>query len=105
VSATSRDLERAVEEGLFRPDLWHRIDTLIIDMPPLRERREDIAELAAHFACQASSGCASLGSDALDKLRSFDWPGNIRQLRNIVQRAFVLSGYSDEVRAEHIVLR
>jgi DNA-binding NtrC family response regulator len=105
VSATSRNLERAVEEGGFRLDLLYRIDTLILEMPPLRERREDVAELAALFAIQSSSGRASFGPDAVDKLTDYSWPGNIRQLRNIVQRAVVFAEGADEIRAEHVVLR
>jgi DNA-binding NtrC family response regulator len=105
VSATSQDLDRAVEEREFRPDLLYRINTLIIEMPPLRERREDIADLASHFALLASQGRVSVGPEALDRLLGFSWPGNVRQLRNIVHRAIVLARGSDEIRAEHIVLK
>ncbi len=103
VSATSRDLARAASEGGFRADLLYRIDTLIIEMPPLRARREDIEDLAAHFALLASRGRVGVGADALDKLYGFDWPGNTRQLRNIVHRALVLAGHADEIQAKHIV--
>jgi DNA-binding NtrC family response regulator len=103
VSATGRDLNRAAAEGNFRADLLYRIDTLIIEMPPLRARREDIVELAAHFALLASRGRVDVGADAMEKLVDFDWPGNIRQLRNIVHRALVLAGHADEIRAKHIV--
>jgi transcriptional regulator with PAS, ATPase and Fis domain len=103
VSATSRDLDRAVAESGFRVDLLYRINTLIIRMPPLRTRREDIADLAAHFVHLASRGRVALGPEALDKLMAFGWPGNIRQLRNTVHRALVLAGCADEIRAEHIV--
>jgi len=103
VSATHRDLAQAVLQGAFRSDLLYRIDTLIIEMPPLRARREDIAELATHFAVLASRGRVSIAPDALDKLSSYDWPGNIRQLRNIVHRALVLAGRCEELHAKHIV--
>jgi DNA-binding NtrC family response regulator len=103
VSATGRDLDRAVAEGSFRPDLLYRIDTLIIKMPPLRSRREDIVDLAAHFALLASRGRTCVGSEAMDKLVGYSWPGNIRQLRNIVHRALVLAGNADELEAKHIV--
>lgn len=103
VSATSRDLAHAAEEGHFRIDLLYRIDTLMIEMPPLRSRREDIADLASHFALLASRGSVCLASDAIEKLESYDWPGNIRQLRNIVHRALVLAGRASEIRAKHIV--
>jgi DNA-binding NtrC family response regulator len=105
VSATSRDLDGAVAEGSFRLDLLYRIDTLIVEMPPLRERREDIVELASHFALAASRGRASLGPEAIDLLSGYPWPGNVRQLRNVVHRAIVLSGGAEEIGAEHIVLR
>jgi DNA-binding NtrC family response regulator len=103
VSATSRDLDRAAAEGSFRADLLYRIDTLIIKMPPLRARREDIADLAAHFALLASRGRVGVGPEAMEKLAGFDWPGNTRQLRNIVHRALVLAGHADELQAKHIV--
>jgi DNA-binding NtrC family response regulator len=72
-------------------------------MPPLRSRREDIADLAAHFALLASRGRVGLGAEAMDKLSGHDWPGNVRQLRNIVHRALVLCGGADEIGAGHIV--
>jgi DNA-binding NtrC family response regulator len=103
VSATGKDLERAAAEGAFRSDLLYRINTLIIEMPPLRSRREDIAELAGHFAHLASRGQVSLEAEAMDKLVAYGWPGNIRQLRNIVHRALVLAGRVDEIQAKHIV--
>jgi DNA-binding NtrC family response regulator len=103
VSATGRDLVRAVQERRFRSDLLYRIDTLVIEMPPLRARREDIVELALHFALLASRGRVSVGSDAMDKLMAHDWPGNIRELRNIVHRGLVLAGKADEIQAKHIV--
>jgi two-component system NtrC family response regulator len=103
VSATSRDLYRAAAEGGFRPDLLYRIDTLIIEMPPLRGRREDIPDLAVHFALLASRGRMGIGSEAMEKLQSYEWPGNIRQLRNIVHRAIVLAGRAHEIQAKHIV--
>jgi DNA-binding NtrC family response regulator len=103
VSATCRDLERAVAEGSFRSDLLYRVNTLAIAMPSLRVRREDIAELASHFALTASRGRMAIGRDAMDKLLGYDWPGNIRQLRNIVHRSLVLAGDSGEIQARHVV--
>jgi DNA-binding NtrC family response regulator len=103
VSATCRNLDRAAAEGGFRSDLLYRIDTLVITMPPLRARREDIADLASHFALLASRGRVGVGSGAIEKLCGFGWPGNIRQLRNIVHRALVLAGGTDELQAKHIV--
>jgi two-component system response regulator AtoC len=103
VSATCKDLRGAAVAGAFRTDLLYRIDTLVVELPPLRERREDIPDLAAHFALCASAGRTVLGSAALSKLAGFDWPGNIRQLRNVVHRALVLAGDAEEIAEEHIV--
>jgi two-component system response regulator AtoC len=103
VSATGRDLDRAAAEGSFRADLLYRIDTLVIEMPPLRARREDIVDLASHFALLASHGRVCVGPEAMDKLVGYLWPGNIRQLRNIVHRALVLAGSAVELQAKHIV--
>jgi two-component system response regulator AtoC len=103
VSATGKDLPKAASQGSFRPDLLYRIDTLVVAMPPLRERREDIADLAAHFALLASRGRVGIGEQAIDKLSEYDWPGNIRQLRNVVHRGLVLAGRAEELLAEHIV--
>jgi len=72
-------------------------------MPPLRARREDIVDLASHFALLASRGRVGVGSEAMEKLVGYSWPGNIRQLRNIVHRALVLAGKTDELQARHIV--
>ncbi|HUX40002.1 MAG TPA: sigma-54 dependent transcriptional regulator [Rectinemataceae bacterium] len=104
VSATSRNLEEAMARGSFRPDLFYRIETLRLHLPSLRERREDLPDLARFFLREAGRGCKDFGQDALDKLLDYDWPGNIRQLRNAVQRAVVLSGTRDLIKAEDIVV-
>jgi two-component system, NtrC family, nitrogen regulation response regulator GlnG len=103
VSATGRDLEAAAAAGAFRLDLLYRIDTLKIEMPALRSRREDIAPLAEHFAHAATRGRTAIGPSALDKLSAHEWPGNIRQLRNVVHRAIVLAGHAELLEARHIV--
>jgi DNA-binding NtrC family response regulator len=103
VSATCRDLPAAAKEGRFRSDLLYRINTLIIEIPPLRARCDDIADLATHFALIASHGRVSIGTDAMDRLMAYDWPGNTRELRNIIHRALVLAGRADELQAKHIV--
>jgi DNA-binding NtrC family response regulator len=102
VSATGRDLKRAAVEGRFRADLLYRIDTLVLELPSLRERQEDIPDLASHFALLATRGRACLSSSAMDKLSGYAWPGNVRQLRNVVHRALVLASGSDEIGPEHI---
>jgi DNA-binding NtrC family response regulator len=94
--ATNKDLETLVREGLFREDLFYRINTITIRVPPLRERREDIIPLAEHFLKQFS---VSLGkkidgfsTEVQGALTAYQWPGNVRELRNVIERAVVLSG-------------
>ena len=104
VSATSRNLDEAVKSGSFREDLLYRIDTLIVELPPLRARREDIAGLACHFAHQAAGGRKGFSPEALGKLARCEWPGNVRQLKNVVHRAIVLSGNLETMGEDHVVL-
>lgn len=87
VCATNRKLQDAAKTGVFRHDLLDRLEVLRIDLPPLRERAEDVPLLATHFA-QARG--ARVGARALELLRSYPWPGNIRELKNVVERALVL---------------
>ncbi len=90
VSATHRDLEARVREGLFREDLWYRLNVVEIRVPPLRERRADLALLIDHFFAQV--GFADrVNRDARAALLDYDWPGNIRELENEVQRAAALA--------------
>jgi len=103
VAATSADLKAAVGGGRFRPDLLYRIDILELLIPPLRCRREDIAELADHFVFSGSGGRACFRSEAIEKLSAYSWPGNVRQLRSVVQRALVLSDGAEEIGADCIV--
>jgi DNA-binding NtrC family response regulator len=94
ISATHRDLERRVREGLFREDLYYRIMVFPIALPPLRERVEDIPLLAGHFLRKhkrAGTDVAPIERDALDVLCRYDWPGNVRELENVIQRAVVVS--------------
>ncbi len=95
ISATSRDLREAINEGRFREDLYHRLNVVPIRVPPLTERREDIPCLAEHFMekLAASSGLPArkVGPDAMAALQAHDWPGNIRQLRNIIERLLILA--------------
>jgi DNA-binding NtrC family response regulator len=98
--ATNADLRQAVAENRFRADLFHRLNVVNVEMPPLRDRSEDIVELAAHFMSQLSQ---SLGMPALDldeetlvKMRRYDWPGNVRELRNLVERSVILGGFPEE---------
>jgi two-component system NtrC family response regulator len=89
VAATNQDLERAVEAGRFRGDLYHRLSQVTVSVPPLRERRQDIAPLAGYFLAQHDPGLR-LSASAIARLEAHSWPGNIRELRNTVVHAAVL---------------
>ncbi|MYM85521.1 AAA domain-containing protein, partial [Duganella sp. FT50W] len=92
VAATHRDLEAEVTEGRFRADLWYRLQVITIMLPPLRERGDDVALLAAHFLRQQAQGRHKhLSAAALTALQAYDWPGNVRELRNTMLRAIALS--------------
>jgi DNA-binding NtrC family response regulator len=94
ISATNRNLEEAVATGRFRSDLYYRLRVVQIEMPPLRERRDDIRYLTAHFLrkfCQRrSGGVLKITEAALQLLEDYPWPGNIRELENVIERAVVL---------------
>jgi DNA-binding NtrC family response regulator len=98
--ATNADLPAAVAEGRFRADLFHRINVVNIEMPELRERTEDIVELAALFMSEFSRalGLAALdlNEEVLLKLSRYDWPGNVRELRNLIERSVILGGFPKE---------
>ncbi len=95
VAATNRDLREALEQGTFREDLYYRLNVVPIDIPPLRERKEDIPELAELFLARASAGSGKeftgIAPDALKLLMQHHWPGNVRELQNIVERAAALA--------------
>jgi DNA-binding NtrC family response regulator len=94
VAATNRDLERAVAEQQFRPDLYYRLSVIVVRLPPLRERRDDIPLLIAAFlksACKRIGREIELSSGAVDVLLAYDWPGNVRQLENTVERITLFS--------------
>ena len=94
VAATNRDLAKDVEEGRFREDLYYRLSVFPLRMPPLRERRDDIPPLAAHFLEEynrkAGRSVRGFGPDTMDALTRYDWPGNVRELQNEIERAIVL---------------
>jgi two-component system nitrogen regulation response regulator NtrX len=96
ISSTGRDLESEVATGKFREDLYHRLSVVPIRVPPLSERREDIPMLIDHFIDQISAATGlpkrKVGVDAIAVLQSHDWPGNVRQLRNNVERLMILAG-------------
>jgi formate hydrogenlyase transcriptional activator len=94
IAATNRDLKKEVDEGRFRQDLFYRLSVFPIEVPPLRERREDTAPLAAHFIRQSARRMnrpePKITQAALGQLASYDWPGNVRELQNTVERAIIL---------------
>jgi two-component system nitrogen regulation response regulator NtrX len=95
ISSTARDLEREIGEGSFREDLFHRLAVVPVRIPALAERREDIPDLVRHFADQISKATGlpkrTIGADAMAVLQAHDWPGNLRQLRNNVERLLILA--------------
>ncbi|EFI33304.1 two component, sigma54 specific, transcriptional regulator, Fis family [Desulfonatronospira thiodismutans ASO3-1] len=95
VAATNKDLKQAVEKGEFREDLYYRLNVVGINLPPLRERREDIPVLVAHFMQKFSSEnqqeLKKFAPEALEYLTAYEWPGNVRQLENVVERCMVLA--------------
>jgi DNA-binding NtrC family response regulator len=107
VAATHRDLERDVREGRFRQDLYYRLQVLEIQLPPLRERPEDVPALASRFLEQLAErhgrSARRLAPDALAALSRCAWPGNVRELRNVIERAAVLAP-GEEVHADDLVL-
>jgi DNA-binding NtrC family response regulator len=94
IAATNRDLDASVKEGRFRADLYYRLNVIPISLPPLRERREDIPDLARffmqRFSLDTKKNFSGIRQEALDRLLAYDWPGNVRELANIIERAVVL---------------
>jgi DNA-binding NtrC family response regulator len=104
VAATNRDLESMVRQGVFREDLFYRLSTITVRIPPLRERRADIDLLAAHFVKMLNERFGArktLSAATLDVLRRHDWPGNVRELLHVVERAMVVCE-GGEILPEHL---
>jgi DNA-binding NtrC family response regulator len=102
IAATNRDLAEAMKRGEFRQDLYYRINTISVQLPPLRERREDVALLATHFvAANAAYGLKRLSPSALTLLEVYAWPGNVRELLHAIERAVILSK-GDEIQPEDL---
>ena len=105
ICATNHNLEEAVKRGLFRMDLFYRINLMVIDVPPLRDRKSDIPELARHFLALASrSGkhlAQAISDSALAALCAHEWPGNVRELQNAIQRAATVCN-EEEIQPSHL---
>jgi DNA-binding NtrC family response regulator len=106
ITATNKNLKKMVEDGRFRGDLFYRISGFTIELPPLRERKEDIPHLAHYFMTKENKVQFSkpLSQSAMDKLMSYDWPGNVRELKNVIERGIVLSEGKDEIPSEAVQL-
>ena len=95
ISATHHDLDRAIADGAFREDLFYRLNVIRLELPPLRERKEDIPLLANHFLAQvrrpSGQGARKFAPEAMERLVAADWPGNVRQLMNVVEQTALLS--------------
>lgn len=106
LAATNADLEQRVADGKFREDLYYRLSVIRVHVPPLRERRDDIPHLTQYFLREASERLGKpdvrISSEALDVFAMYWWPGNVRQLRNEVQRAVALAGPGDTIEPAHL---
>ena len=91
VTATNRDLEGGMADGSFRDDLYYRLSVFPIFVPPLRERREDVEPLAAHFLEKGGYGGLTFSPETMTRLVGYDWPGNVRELENVVERAALMT--------------
>ncbi len=108
IASTNRDLARLIEQGIFREDLFYRLSVVPIEVPALRERRDDIPELVEHFMALSSEAAGipprSVSEDAIAALQAYEWPGNVRQLRNIVDWLLIMGQgeQGEPIRAEHL---
>jgi formate hydrogenlyase transcriptional activator len=110
IAATNRSLTQAVKEGKFREDLFYRLDVFPIEVPPLRERREDIPMLSWTFVKEFSNSMGKpieeISDESMTALREYHWPGNIRELRNVIERAMILEhGRTLNIKLGHMTLR
>jgi transcriptional regulator with PAS, ATPase and Fis domain len=107
IAATNRDIDKAIQEGKFRGDLFYRLDVISVPLPPLRERGDDVKLLARHFAERFARDfrkpVTGIDEEADRKLQAYDWPGNVRELRNAIERA-VLLARSDVIGPDDLVL-
>jgi Nif-specific regulatory protein len=107
IAATNRDLEAAVKGGTFRQDLFYRLNVVALALPALRDRKEDLPQLAEYFVRKHAPRCGrrvqGMAQDALERLAKHDWPGNVRELENVIEQALVL-GSGDRIAAEDLPL-
>jgi DNA-binding NtrC family response regulator len=96
IAATNRDLRQMVADGKFQEDLFYRLNVIPIEIPPLRERRQDIPALAEHFRGEVNAregrSVRGFALDVMQRLCSYDWPGNVRELENLIERLVVVAG-------------
>ena len=108
IAATHVDLSAALREGRFREDLYYRLARFTVELPPLRQRREDIPLLSQHMleqcAAQMKIAAPVIAPDAMERLQSYEFPGNVRELRNIIERAMILCD-SGPIQTEHLQFR
>jgi len=106
LAATNKDLKKEIADGKFREDLYHRLAVILIPVPALNERRDDIPLLVTHFANKVAgeqgTAVKNFTDKAVEKLQEYDWTGNIRELRNVVERLIILGG--SEVSEEDVKL-
>jgi len=104
IAATNRDLEQAIGQGHFREDLYYRLSVFPIRVPPLRERREDIPDLAGFFLQKRGRRFEDIDPEAVDQLMHYDWPGNVRELENVIERAVILAAGGETIGLTHLPL-
>src|SRR6185436_5193426 len=104
LAASNRNLEEEVRTGRFREDLFYRLNVVELNVPPLRERHEDILPLANLFLTELTKGRAKLSQSAANALEHYSWPGNVRELRNAMERAALVSR-SELILPEHLPSR
>jgi two-component system, NtrC family, nitrogen regulation response regulator NtrX len=106
ISSTSRDLMALIAEGRFREELYHRLNVVPIEVPSLEDRRDDIPELARHFINEFNREqglpLRELGEDAVAMLQTMRWPGNVRQLRNVIERVLILGDGTGPIEARDL---
>ena len=106
VAATNKDLKKEIEAGRFREDLYHRLAVILIPVPTLNDRRDDIPLLLSHFAAKIAqeqgNAPKEFSAAAIELLQAYDWTGNIRELRNVVERLIILGG--NEISADDVTL-